>query len=210
AVGPRMLANSSVSRCRVRVVRKNGTVLGYVSPPKTEDHPTVVTSVDDALALDIPRMDTQQNAAHIRMIARDDNNNIPYPFLGLESYHTSYGYHWRVRACERGPEGSVFKERARANTTNPVQEASAKVWSRKWTAPLKNFVCSGWRIPRLEQPIHRTIERARLVAPSGASQPRFPLQAIIQHPPGSSVQLWMRKAPINSEESVKLILERFE
>ncbi|KAG8984024.1 hypothetical protein FRB93_006817 [Tulasnella sp. JGI-2019a] len=72
-------------------------------------------------------MDTQQNAAHIRMIARDDNNNIPYPFLGLESYHTSYGYHWRVRACERGPEGSVFKERARANTTNPwVEDTEAR------------------------------------------------------------------------------------
>ncbi|KAG8995596.1 hypothetical protein FRB94_003533 [Tulasnella sp. JGI-2019a] len=47
---------NSVSRSRVRVVRGNGAVLGYLSPPTTQTHATVVASVDEALVLDIPNV----------------------------------------------------------------------------------------------------------------------------------------------------------
>ncbi|KAG8995573.1 hypothetical protein FRB93_001077, partial [Tulasnella sp. JGI-2019a] len=68
ASGPRLVANSSVSRSRVKVVRGNGAVLGYVSPPTREGHATVVASADQALVLDIPKVwDTRQKVAHIRI-----------------------------------------------------------------------------------------------------------------------------------------------
>ncbi|KAG8997957.1 hypothetical protein FRB94_007296 [Tulasnella sp. JGI-2019a] len=38
AVGTRVVAGNSVSRCRVRVIRGDGKVLGYVSPPSSQTH----------------------------------------------------------------------------------------------------------------------------------------------------------------------------
>ncbi|KAG8984031.1 hypothetical protein FRB93_006824 [Tulasnella sp. JGI-2019a] len=67
ASGPQV-ASSSVSRSRVRVVRGDGTVLGYVSPPNPTAHITVVASADEALVLNLPKVcDGQEKAARIRI-----------------------------------------------------------------------------------------------------------------------------------------------
>ncbi|KAG8991973.1 hypothetical protein FRB94_012114 [Tulasnella sp. JGI-2019a] len=121
---PRMVAKDFVSRSRVRVIKGNGTVLGYVSSPTTQAHATVVASADEALVLDIPNVCNTQQRTHIRITARNGIAPGPYPFIGLENFS---GKHWRFRACEEGPEGSVFKERARANTITVAGEASSRV-----------------------------------------------------------------------------------
>ncbi|KAG9024817.1 hypothetical protein FRB95_010985 [Tulasnella sp. JGI-2019a] len=184
ASGPCLVASSPVSRSRVRVVRGNGTVLGYISPPGPWTHATVVAS-DQALVLDIPNVwDEKQEPGHIK-ISACDSNIVAYPFLGLENWK---GDHWIVRACEEEPEGSVFKERARADTNSAVQEAASKVWSIKKLNGSTEELCMHW----LEDTGGRSC-----------------LQAVIPSVSDSSIQLWMRRAPIGSEESVKLILERF-
>ncbi|KAG8995583.1 hypothetical protein FRB93_001087 [Tulasnella sp. JGI-2019a] len=188
ASGSRLVAKGSVSRSRVRVVRGNGTVLGYLSPPTREPHATVVASADEALVLDIPKVwDAQQNVMHIGIVSpTNDNNRIPYPFVGLESCYNAD--HWRFRACEEGPEGSVFKERARADTKTDVQEASSKVWSIKKLDGSIEELCASWM---------------------NDSGTRSSLQATIPPPSASPLQVWMRKSVKGAEESVKLILERF-
>ncbi|KAG8995595.1 hypothetical protein FRB93_001099 [Tulasnella sp. JGI-2019a] len=69
ASGPRLIANSSVLRSRVKVVRANGTVLGYATPPSRHGHTTVVASADEALVLNIPKVrDEQQKETHIEIV----------------------------------------------------------------------------------------------------------------------------------------------
>ncbi|KAG9002849.1 hypothetical protein FRB94_003532 [Tulasnella sp. JGI-2019a] len=101
ASGPRLIANSSVLRSRVKVVRANGTVLGYATPPSRHGHTTVVASADEALVLNIPKVrDEQQKETHIEIVApTNGNSRVSYPFIGLENYN---GNHWRFRACEEG------------------------------------------------------------------------------------------------------------
>ncbi|KAG9022375.1 hypothetical protein FRB95_014876 [Tulasnella sp. JGI-2019a] len=201
------IASSPVSRSRVRVVRGNGTVLGYMARPRQQGHLTVAVSADEALVLNIPDgLDKQQEAAHIKMASC--NSDIPYPFLGLENYKGDY---WVARACEKGmypsiyfefsapfveiisssrigPEGSVFKDRSRADTNSVPQEASSKVWSIKKLDDSTEELCIHW----LED--------------TGV---RSTLQAMIPSASESPIKLWMRKAVKGSEELVKLILERF-
>ncbi|KAG8991075.1 hypothetical protein FRB94_012875 [Tulasnella sp. JGI-2019a] len=102
AACPRQAASSPISRCRVKVVRGNGTVRGYVPSPTREALATVVASADEALVLDIPKScDTHPNVTHIKIAApTNGNDRILYPFLGLENY--GHGDHWRFRACEEG------------------------------------------------------------------------------------------------------------
>ncbi|KAG9024818.1 hypothetical protein FRB95_010986 [Tulasnella sp. JGI-2019a] len=170
---------------RVRVVRGDGTVLGYVSPPNPTAHITVVASADEALVLNLPKVcDGQEKAARIR-IAASDSDVVAYPFLGLENWKDD---HWIVRACEEGPKGSVFKERARADTHNVPQVASSNVWSIKKLDNSIEELCMHW------------------MEDTGS---RSGLKAMIPSASNSPIYLWMRKAPVGSEESVKLILERF-
>ncbi|KAG9024824.1 hypothetical protein FRB95_010992 [Tulasnella sp. JGI-2019a] len=179
AASPRVVTDTPVSRSRVRVVRGNGMALGYVSPPTTAGHATVVASADKALVLDIPKAQNAQQSTHIRIMARNGINTVQYPFVGLENY--GGGEHWRLRACEEGLEGSVFKERARADSTTVAHVASSKVWSIKKLEGSIEELCMHW----LEDTGVRSC-----------------LQAIIPSASNLPIGLWMRKAPVGSEESV--------
>ncbi|KAG9000745.1 hypothetical protein FRB93_012571 [Tulasnella sp. JGI-2019a] len=56
-------------RCRVKVVKKNGMVHGYLPPPTPGTHSTVTTSMDRALIVDVSNMpDTQQDVIRVRMV----------------------------------------------------------------------------------------------------------------------------------------------
>ncbi|KAG9008758.1 hypothetical protein FRB94_012982 [Tulasnella sp. JGI-2019a] len=63
---PNRGAFNSTSRARVRVVRRSGEVLGYMSSPVPNDYPTVVATVEKALVLTVP----------IEYTARDATTNI--------------------------------------------------------------------------------------------------------------------------------------
>ncbi|KAG9008754.1 hypothetical protein FRB94_012978 [Tulasnella sp. JGI-2019a] len=112
------------SRARIRVVRGSGVVLGYLSPPVRDTYPKVVAKADEALVLIVPtECAARQVANNIKTVTRNDEVSA-YPFIGLETY----GSFWIIKACEEGPEGSVFKGRTRADTTRSELMAASKVW----------------------------------------------------------------------------------
>ncbi|KAG9021267.1 hypothetical protein FRB95_002500 [Tulasnella sp. JGI-2019a] len=135
---PQVLVITPMSRCRVRVIKGNGVVLGYVAPPARSGWCFIVTSTEQALVLDIPTLlDTNQTGARIKMAAHSE----VYPFLGLEQYNSE---HWYLRACEAGPEGNVFKGLAQADTTHETWPASSKVWTVKALGESIEELCAQW------------------------------------------------------------------
>ncbi|KAG9002380.1 hypothetical protein FRB93_011497 [Tulasnella sp. JGI-2019a] len=113
----------AMSRCRVKVIKKDGALLGYVGPPAREEIINVVTSEEEALVLDIPKgWGTQEEGAHIRMVVASE----AYPSIGL---HINSDKDWDLRACEA--ESNVVEGRAHADVGPIAHLASSKVWTIK-------------------------------------------------------------------------------
>ncbi|KAG8980322.1 hypothetical protein FRB93_009281 [Tulasnella sp. JGI-2019a] len=178
------LMDRFIKNSRVKVVRGNGAVLGYVAPPTSGAHGAITASADQALVLNVSRaLDTRKTVTMIRMVG---HTNSPFPFIGIESLKDEY---WDLRACEEvGPEGTKFHRRARADTTTLAQVASSNVWLIKKPDNSTEELCMEW---------------------TEATDARTPLQAVTSSSTTSPKELWMRKVILGGEESVKLILERF-
>ncbi|KAG8991215.1 hypothetical protein FRB94_012687 [Tulasnella sp. JGI-2019a] len=73
------VAASPPSRCRLRVVKGNGKVIGYVAPPTAGHNVKVAASAQGALVLNIPRVWNTQNAlAHIQMVRNTTTTISPF------------------------------------------------------------------------------------------------------------------------------------
>ncbi|KAG9023401.1 hypothetical protein FRB95_013136 [Tulasnella sp. JGI-2019a] len=87
------------SRSRIKAVRENGIVLGYVASMARAINHKLVAKADEGLIMDIPLRDTQQTAAYIQMAS----HGAVYSFVGLEvAYYHDSNEHWNFRACEAG------------------------------------------------------------------------------------------------------------
>ncbi|KAG8997607.1 hypothetical protein FRB93_014065 [Tulasnella sp. JGI-2019a] len=112
----------ATSRARVKIVRENGALLGYVGPlTRDMNNKKMATKPEEALVLDIVRTwDTKQTAARIRVAVPNES----YPFIGLEQQST----YWDFRACNAGPEG---KGSALADSGYMELIAFSKIWTIK-------------------------------------------------------------------------------
>ncbi|KAG9027756.1 hypothetical protein FRB95_007415 [Tulasnella sp. JGI-2019a] len=130
-------SRASASRSRIKVVKQNGTVPGYLSRPHPA-HAATVVSADEALVLEASRaQDT--HVARVKML--NCSNSDTFPFLGLEIQD---GW-WELKACDAEPEGSVFKGRGRADTTTePMHPASSKIWTIKKIDGPNEQLCPQW------------------------------------------------------------------
>ncbi|KAG8876573.1 hypothetical protein FRB98_007242 [Tulasnella sp. 332] len=182
APGPRQARKSSTSRARVMLVRYNGLVVGYVGRPASRGHTLIEAKPEGALVLDVPIGQSSEKADNLTLLATSGDSRVDsHPFIGLE--HTPD--HWRLRACDQGRDGDTYKGRARALTDTATPVASSKIWViHKIDASTEEL-----RVQWTEDNGYRTS-----------------LQAV-QHP--SSKDFWVRKAPMGTELSLKMILERF-
>ncbi|KAG8989083.1 hypothetical protein FRB94_014681 [Tulasnella sp. JGI-2019a] len=120
---------------RVKAIRPNGVLLGYVGPltRETNNHKWVAKA-EEALVLDILKSwDTQQAVARIRLAVPKES----FPFIGLEEQP---GY-WDFRACNAGPED---KGRAQADSPNTGHAASSKIWTVKKLADSTEELQAEW------------------------------------------------------------------
>ncbi|KAG9024183.1 hypothetical protein FRB95_011967 [Tulasnella sp. JGI-2019a] len=190
AAGPRPLSGNFNTRCRVLVVRGNGTTVGYVSPLSQKGDSLFQTSADGALILNVPVTQSSQNPPllMIRMMAPERAMEA-YPFFGVE-FQRDY---WSLRACDEGYLGQVFRGRARAYATTPAAVASSKVWS----------------ISKLDGQVEEL--RVQWTDDTGTPTPLVVVSKAghIESTRADSRTFWMRKSATSSEEPLKLLLERF-
>jgi len=182
AVGPRLVEPSSTSRARVMMVKDNGVVLGYLSPPKQNAYATIETKPEDAVVLEVPTIkQSSQSPVTLLRIATSEKTEVSHPFYGIEGH----GDWFDLKACDAGRDGAVFKGHAQALTTTAAPVAVSKVWS----------------IHKLDD----STEEIRAQWPDDNGN-QISLQAV-NYP--STQDIWMRQSPIGSQETLKLVLERF-
>ncbi|KAG8860072.1 hypothetical protein FRB96_004095 [Tulasnella sp. 330] len=103
---------------RIKVLRSNGTQIGYVGylSPATETR--FEKSVSDALVLHMPLVAPQQGM-YLSYVTNPDVDKSHFPFVGME--HMEKGW-WTLRAVDGE------KPRARA-FSNTGKESSGDIWS---------------------------------------------------------------------------------
>ncbi|KAG8980320.1 hypothetical protein FRB93_009279 [Tulasnella sp. JGI-2019a] len=189
AAGPRPLSNSFKTRCRILVVRGNGTTVGYLGPLAQKGDSVFQASAVGALLLDVPIIQPSQKPSllMIRMLA-PRSEMAAYPLIGIE-FHRGY---WNLRACDEGYSGTVFRGRTRAYTVTAAPVASSKVWS----------------VSKLDS----STEELRIEWTDDNGTPTPIVPGTYAHTIDSTAEpktFWMRKTLGSSEEPLKLLLERF-
>ncbi|KAG9038158.1 hypothetical protein FRB95_002598 [Tulasnella sp. JGI-2019a] len=186
----RLAISNSISRCRVLVVRGDGSVIGYVGPPTIHREQGIHKSQDGALVIDVPIERGTQEGRFLIRILPPSLQSVTYPFLGVESH----GTWWFLRACDEGRSGEVFGGRAEAYTATEVAVASSKIWSVKVdkTDSRTEELCMHW------------VDDKGVPAPLIVCA--LPKEINSRTEPKT---LWMRKNLENAYEPLRLILERF-
>ncbi|KAG8859716.1 hypothetical protein FRB96_004290 [Tulasnella sp. 330] len=182
AAAPLQPAPSSTSRARVMLVKDNGVILGYLSPPVSDGHSTIQAKPEDALVLNVPVLQSSERPVTMLRMAASEEATESYPFYGLEECAD----HWRPRACEKGRDGEVFRGRAPALTAHPERLASSRIWSIHKIDESTEELCAQW-----------TGDDGSQKSTTG-----------IYHP-GYKTLFWIRQAPASMESRVRMILERF-
>ncbi|KAG9038173.1 hypothetical protein FRB95_002613 [Tulasnella sp. JGI-2019a] len=190
ALAPDLALSSPASRCRVLVVRCNGSVVGYMGPLALHGDSYMQKSPDGALTLDVPiERRTHQGGFLIRLLP-PGQQSVAYPFLGV-TYH---GDQWQFRACDSGRPGKVFNDRARAYTSIGGAVAASKIWSIKVdkSDTTTEELCIQWIDDKgTHIPIVTCTRPENVNSESGSGA------------------FWMRKTLESRHEPLRLILERF-
>ncbi|KAG8877934.1 hypothetical protein FRB97_002899, partial [Tulasnella sp. 331] len=169
------------SYCRIKVLRSNGTQIGYVGylSPATETR--FEKSVSDALVLHMPLVAPQQGM-YLSYVTNPDVDKSHFPFVGME--HMEKGW-WTLRAVDGE------KPRARA-FSNTGKESSGDIWSLRISEGSEELNVQWTDDNHAVQPL------------------TFVTYSAWINDPNAQKGLWMRKVGDlgSSHEALRLILER--
>jgi len=111
----------TTSQCRIRIIRKNDTQIGYVGYFGPNSEPRFQKSALGALVVDVPLTPQQAIPLSYNMLPGDGRGS--FPFVGIEQVK---GW-WSFRAVALGQATEVRTKAVFSDSANPV--ASANVWS---------------------------------------------------------------------------------